>query len=132
MAFGFVVSTSGADRIPKDHYACHSYLHMLLSLYWHQVVVLSLTIFAFQTKIDFTMCGGFLFVAVIVLMCFGFAMIFWRNSVRGRERQTVGSESGLIDCSGHFSGLGRADTAVFISILKFMMVSGVKHDCNFQ
>lgn len=45
------------------------------------VVVLSLTIFAFQTKIDFTMCGGFLFVAVIVLMCFGFAMIFWRNSV---------------------------------------------------
>jgi len=45
------------------------------------VVVFSLTIFAFQTKIDFTMCGGFLFVAVIVLMCFGFAMIFWHNKV---------------------------------------------------
>jgi len=45
------------------------------------VVVLSLTIFAFQTKIDFTMCGGFLFVAVIILMCFGLIMIFWRNKV---------------------------------------------------
>jgi len=45
------------------------------------VVVLSLTIFAFQTKIDFTMCGGFLFVTIIVLMCFGFVMIFWRNKV---------------------------------------------------
>lgn len=45
------------------------------------VVVLSLTLFAFQTKIDFTMCGGFLFVAVIILMCFGFAMIFWHNKV---------------------------------------------------
>ena len=46
-----------------------------------QVVVFSLTIFAFQTKIDFTMCGGFLFVAVIVLFCFGFGMIFWHNKV---------------------------------------------------
>lgn len=45
------------------------------------VVVFSLTIFAFQTKIDFTMCGGFLFVAVIVLFCFGFGMIFWHNKV---------------------------------------------------
>jgi len=45
------------------------------------VVVFSLTIFAFQTKIDFTMCRGFLFVAVIVLFCFGFGMIFWHNKV---------------------------------------------------
>jgi len=45
------------------------------------VVVLALTLFAFQTKIDFTMCGGFLFVSVIVLMCFGFIMIFWHDKV---------------------------------------------------
>jgi len=45
------------------------------------VVVFALTIFAFQTKIDFTMCGGFLFVAVIILFCFGIAMIFWHNKV---------------------------------------------------
>ncbi|EDO37574.1 predicted protein [Nematostella vectensis] len=45
------------------------------------VVVLAITIFAFQTKYDFTMMGGFLFVALIVLICFGFLAIFFHNRV---------------------------------------------------
>ncbi|XP_037077573.1 protein lifeguard 1-like [Pollicipes pollicipes] len=41
------------------------------------VVCLALTMFAFQTKYDFTTCNGVLFVCLIVLMIFGlFAMIF--------------------------------------------------------
>lgn len=36
------------------------------------VVSLSLTLFAFQTKWDFTIMGGLLFVFIIVLMCLGF------------------------------------------------------------
>lgn len=32
---------------------------------------LGLTLFAFQTKWDFTLCGGFLFVCVLILMIFG-------------------------------------------------------------
>ncbi|XP_076331438.1 protein lifeguard 1-like [Tachypleus tridentatus] len=39
-------------------------------------VCLGLTLFAFQTKWDFTMLGGMLFVALLVLMCFGFICIF--------------------------------------------------------
>ncbi|XP_071103951.1 protein lifeguard 1-like [Haliotis cracherodii] len=35
------------------------------------IVTVSLTIFAFQTKWDFTMMGGMLFVFLIVLLCFG-------------------------------------------------------------
>ncbi|XP_059173594.1 protein lifeguard 1-like [Physella acuta] len=35
------------------------------------VVSIALTVFAFQTKWDFTMMGGLLFVFVIVLFCFG-------------------------------------------------------------
>ncbi|KAF5269896.1 hypothetical protein FQR65_LT05695 [Abscondita terminalis] len=35
------------------------------------VICLALTLFAFQTRWDFTMCGGFLFICVIVLMVFG-------------------------------------------------------------
>ncbi|CAG5130565.1 unnamed protein product [Candidula unifasciata] len=35
------------------------------------LVALALTIFAFQTRWDFTMMGGMLFVLVIVLICFG-------------------------------------------------------------
>ncbi|XP_067121174.1 protein lifeguard 1-like [Centruroides vittatus] len=40
------------------------------------VVFFALTAFAFQTKIDFTLYSGFLFVAMIVLIIFGFVTIF--------------------------------------------------------
>lgn len=38
-------------------------------------VCLALTIFAMQTKWDFTLCGGILFVSVIVLLMFGIVAI---------------------------------------------------------
>lgn len=45
-------------------------------------VCLALTLFAFQTRWDFTVMGGVLFVAVIILMLFGIIAIF----VPGRNR----------------------------------------------
>lgn len=39
-------------------------------------VCFALTLFAFQTRWDFTMMGGILFVAVIILMIFGIVAIF--------------------------------------------------------
>ena len=44
-------------------------------------VCLGLTLFAFQTKWDFTMCGGFLFVAVIILLLFGIISMFFYNKI---------------------------------------------------
>nr|XP_018898131.1 PREDICTED: protein lifeguard 1 isoform X3 [Bemisia tabaci]XP_018898132.1 PREDICTED: protein lifeguard 1 isoform X3 [Bemisia tabaci] len=41
------------------------------------VVCFGLTIFAFQTKIDFTVMGGALFIAVLILMLFGLVAIFF-------------------------------------------------------
>lgn len=41
------------------------------------VVCFALTLFAFQTKWDFTVMGGVLFVAVIILMLMGIVGIFW-------------------------------------------------------
>ncbi|XP_037941053.1 protein lifeguard 1-like, partial [Teleopsis dalmanni] len=43
------------------------------------VLCLGLTIFAMQTKYDFTACGGFLLAALLCLMIFGFVAIFWRS-----------------------------------------------------
>jgi hypothetical protein len=40
------------------------------------VVVISLTIFAFQTKIDFTACAGVAFVGLVILMIFGLVLAF--------------------------------------------------------
>ncbi|XP_060077292.1 protein lifeguard 1-like [Ylistrum balloti] len=43
------------------------------------IVTFALTVFAFQTKIDFTMMGGLLFVFLIVLICFGFLCAIIQN-----------------------------------------------------
>lgn len=45
------------------------------------VVVLGITIFAFQTKIDFTGMGIYLFVASLVLLVFGIFAIFIRTKI---------------------------------------------------
>ena len=45
------------------------------------VVVVALTIFAFQTKIDFTGFGVYLFVFAIVLMVFGIIGIIFRSQI---------------------------------------------------
>eukprot|EP00128_Syssomonas_multiformis_P012007 Colp12_sorted_trinity150504_noHs@28236 len=71
---------------------CEGYLLGVVSSYYEAwqvlaaagicvVVTLALTIFAFQTKYDFTMMGGMLFVATIVLICFGIMNIFIRDRV---------------------------------------------------
>lgn len=44
-------------------------------------VCIGLTIFAFQTKWDFTMMGGILFVFVLLLMLFGIIAMFTRSNV---------------------------------------------------
>lgn len=43
------------------------------------VVCLALTLFAFQTKFDFTLCNGVLFVALIIFMVFGLVAMFFPN-----------------------------------------------------
>lgn len=45
------------------------------------IVVLGLTIFAFQTKWDFTACSGIMFVALLVLLVFGILAIFIQNKI---------------------------------------------------
>ena len=52
---------------------------MLLAVGICAVLCFALTLFAFQTKIDFTAIGGILFVAVIILFIFGIIMIFFRE-----------------------------------------------------
>lgn len=71
---------------------CESYLIGVVSAHYQveevllamgivAVVSLAITLFAFQTKYDFTMMGGCLFVALIVLICFGFLTIFFHSKI---------------------------------------------------
>uniref|UniRef100_A0A2P2I458 Protein lifeguard 1-like n=1 Tax=Hirondellea gigas TaxID=1518452 RepID=A0A2P2I458_9CRUS len=54
-------------------------------------VTFALTLFAFQTKIDFTMMGGFLFVGLIVLMLFGFLAIFFHDRITNIVYSSLGA-----------------------------------------
>lgn len=54
---------------------------VLMALGIVAVISVAITIFAFQTKYDFTMMGGFLFVALIVLFCFGILTIFFYSRI---------------------------------------------------
>jgi len=44
-------------------------------------ICLGLTAFAFQTKYDFTMMGGMLFVSLLIFVIFGFLAIFLHNEI---------------------------------------------------
>ncbi|KAL8575203.1 hypothetical protein ACOMHN_042324 [Nucella lapillus] len=55
------------------------------------VVSLALTIFAFQTKWDFTMFGGFLFVFIIVLFCFGFLCLIIQSRILSLVYASLGA-----------------------------------------
>lgn len=55
-------------------------------------VCLALTLFAFQTKWDFTVMGGVLFVAVIILMVFGIVCIF----VKGKTMTLIYASLGAL------------------------------------
>uniref|UniRef100_T1KDA5 Uncharacterized protein n=1 Tax=Tetranychus urticae TaxID=32264 RepID=T1KDA5_TETUR len=56
------------------------------------VIVISLTLFAFQTKVDFTVFNGILFVCLLVLMLFGILLIF----IRGKTMMLIYSALGAL------------------------------------
>jgi len=59
----------------------YEYKIVLMAIVITAVVCFALTAFAFQTKIDFTVFNGLLFVGLIILTLFGFILMFWRSSV---------------------------------------------------
>lgn len=56
-------------------------LQVLLAVIVTTVVCVGLTIFAFQTKWDFTMMGGVLFVCLLMFVLFGFVAMFFPGRI---------------------------------------------------
>ena len=73
------------------------------------LICLALTAFAMQTKIDFTVCNGFAFIALLVLMLMGLCMAFFP---RNELLQVV------------YSGLGCLLFSFFLLIDTQMIVGG--------
>lgn len=72
LAESYVVACSTARFNPAD---------VLLAVIVTTVVCVGLTIFAFQTKWDFTVMGGMLFVCLLLLMLFGIIAMFFPGRI---------------------------------------------------
>ncbi|KAJ6641200.1 Protein lifeguard 1 [Pseudolycoriella hygida] len=79
----YLVGASTMKFAPED---------ILLAIGITAAVCIALTIFAFQTKWDFTMLGGILFVALTILILFGLIGFFWP----GRTMQLIYSSCGAV------------------------------------
>ncbi|XP_052803950.1 protein lifeguard 3-like isoform X2 [Mya arenaria] len=83
------------------------------------LVCLAISIFAIQTKIDFTMCSGLLFALVMVLFLFGIACMI--------TYLTVGY-SLIMDCV--YGGLAALVFSLFLIYDTQMIVGGRKHELS--
>ncbi|KAG7200411.1 hypothetical protein KM043_017864 [Ampulex compressa] len=70
LAEGFLLATAASTYKSEE---------VLLAVGITSAVCLALTIFAFQTKIDFTGLHSVLFVAVVILLLFGIIAAFWHG-----------------------------------------------------
>ncbi|XP_036317548.1 protein lifeguard 1-like [Rhagoletis pomonella] len=71
--FLFTLAESFLLGVTATYYASSE---VMLAVGITAAVCLALTLFAFQTKWDFTMCGGVLLVAIVVFLIFGIVAIF--------------------------------------------------------
>lgn len=69
---GFLLGTAAASFTQSE---------ILIAVGVTAVVTLSLTLFAFQTKFDFTGCGMFVFVSLIVLLLFGILALIFQSQI---------------------------------------------------
>lgn len=83
------------------------------------LVCLSISIFAIQTKIDFTMCSGLLFVLVIVLFFFGWSVMI--------VYYTVGFNY-ILHCV--YGGVAALVFSLFLVYDTQMIVGGRKHELS--
>jgi len=59
----------------------HDSTSVLIAVGITVLVCLAVTLFSFYSKFDLTSCGGFLFVASLVLLCFGIGCIIFPNKL---------------------------------------------------
>jgi len=86
------------------------------------VVVFGLTVFACQTKYDFTGCGPYLFVGILCLMAFGFFMWLGSFFLTGESMRTLNL---LYACGG-------ALLFSFYIVYDTQLIVGGKHQRNHE
>ncbi|XP_037927284.1 protein lifeguard 1-like isoform X2 [Teleopsis dalmanni] len=70
------------DSVRKQFIAkVFSIVGVILALAITAVVVFALTIFAMQTKIDFTTCGGMLLMFIVILIIMGVVLMYFPDRV---------------------------------------------------
>lgn len=71
------------SRVPEET--------VLLAVGATAVVCLALTLFAMQTRFDFTVCNGIMFVATIIFMIFGLVAMFFPGKTMSLVYASIGA-----------------------------------------
>jgi len=85
---GFTLAEGFMLGVAASTYSAHA---VLMAVGITALVVLGLTIFAFQTKIDFTMCNGILFALLLCLMIFGIFCGIFRSDIMNVVYASLGA-----------------------------------------
>ncbi|KAK7590959.1 hypothetical protein V9T40_002572 [Parthenolecanium corni] len=72
--FIFTIAESFFLAVVSSYYKANE---VLLAVGICAVICFALTVFSFQTKIDFTRMGGILLIAMVILLIFGITLMFW-------------------------------------------------------
>ncbi|XP_036226119.2 protein lifeguard 1 isoform X1 [Bactrocera oleae] len=86
--FLFTLAESFLLGVTATYYAASE---VMLAVGITAAVCLALTLFAFQTKWDFTICGGILMVAIVVFLIFGIVAIFIPGKVITLVYSSIGA-----------------------------------------
>lgn len=82
VAEGFLLATAASTYKSEE---------VLMAVGITAAVCLALTVFAFQTKYDFTGCHSILFVAVIILLIFGIIAMIWPSKIMQLVYSSLGA-----------------------------------------
>lgn len=82
IAEGFLLATAASMYSSEE---------VLLAVGITSAVCLALTLFAFQTKFDFTAMGSILFVAMVVFLIFGIIAIIWHGKIMTLVYASIGA-----------------------------------------
>lgn len=100
----------------------HSTYIVLVAIGITAAVCLAISLFAIQTKIDFTMCGGLLFALCMVLMLFGISVLIC-YLITGNSFQTY-----VMQCV--YGGIAALVFSLFLAYDTQMLIGGRKYQLS--
>lgn len=107
-------------------------LQVMMAVGITAAICLALTLFAFQTRWDFTVMGGFLLCATVVLMLFGKSLFCFTIFIDQWTTFRFGEGIAILKTFGHYLGTGLIKFYfIFKTFYSYKIVSEISQKSNY-